>query len=209
MEKVEGQQIQGTEPEYMDYSFRDYMGQLFNTQGLKEPTYLTQSLVNYAALVFCVTCTLVIVVGVTLGEEIFNGDGRPIAGLVITFLTAFVNIVVIARQPQSDKKLSFKVPFVPWLPAFSSLVNIYLMFNLSSDTWIRFGIWMGVGLPLYFLYGYRFSRADDRRTLYKQEGHDNLAGPSHTIPDSFKDSEIKKSSPNTPVNAPDRYSLSE
>jgi APA family basic amino acid/polyamine antiporter len=32
------------------------------------------------------------------------------------------------------------------------------MLNLTGGTWIRFGVWMVIGLVVYLLYGYRNSR---------------------------------------------------
>jgi len=33
----------------------------------------------------------------------------------------------------------------------------YLMFNLPMTTWIGFGIWLVIGLIVYFIFGYRNS----------------------------------------------------
>jgi APA family basic amino acid/polyamine antiporter len=44
------------------------------------------------------------------------------------------------------------VPIVPMLTSF------YLMLNLPAATWIRFAVWMVIGLAVYFLYGARHSR---------------------------------------------------
>ncbi|KAL8571162.1 hypothetical protein ACOMHN_010623 [Nucella lapillus] len=75
--------------------------------------------------------------------------------LLVTALTmlALFFLFCITRQPQSHTKLNFMVPCVPYVPAFSCLVNIYLMFKLDSLTWIRFCVWMVIGFSVYFLCG--------------------------------------------------------
>jgi basic amino acid/polyamine antiporter, APA family len=44
----------------------------------------------------------------------------------------------------------------------SALACLYLMLNLSIETWLRFLAWLALGLVLYAIYGYRHSRVGDR-----------------------------------------------
>ncbi|KAG0711396.1 Cationic amino acid transporter 2 [Chionoecetes opilio] len=154
------------------YYFQDYMRQLFNTKGLKKPTPLTASLVTYAVLCFCVVVLILDVLLVVLSEQLSAGAAGTIAALVVVIALNILILTVIARQPVSKKNLSFKVPLVPWIPALSTFINLYLMCNLHVDTWIRFAVWMAIGFINYFAYGLWNSAL---RTSDNKQGLDNLA----------------------------------
>jgi APA family basic amino acid/polyamine antiporter len=52
----------------------------------------------------------------------------------------------------------YRVPWSPVLPILGVLFAIYLMSDLPLSTWIRFVVWLGLGLAIYFLYGYKHSK---------------------------------------------------
>jgi basic amino acid/polyamine antiporter, APA family len=76
-------------------------------------------------------------------------------------LTAFflVSIAIpILRKNRPDLERSFKVPLSPFLPWLSAAICLFLMINLTTETWLRFLVWMAVGFAIYFVYGYKHSR---------------------------------------------------
>ena len=61
----------------------------------------------------------------------------------------------------------FRVPWVPWVPLFSLFSCLLLMVGLPVETWIRFFVWLIIGLGIYFCYGYWRSKM--RQTCKVQE----------------------------------------
>lgn len=75
------------------------------------------------------------------------------------FAFALVNIAVIyLRRRRPGLARSFRVPLFPLTPVLGAAMCGYLMLNLGADTWVVFGLWMLVGLAVYFGYGRRHSR---------------------------------------------------
>ncbi|MGW4031133.1 amino acid permease [Streptomyces sp. NPDC004838] len=87
---------------------------------------------------------------------------QELAALVnIGTLFAFVVVaigVVILRRTRPDLPRSFRTPLVPLLPILSVAASLWLMINLPAETWLRFGIWMVIGVLVYYLYGRGHSR---------------------------------------------------
>lgn len=76
-------------------------------------------------------------------------------------LSAFVVVsagVLVLRRKRPDLKPAFRVPFGPVLPVLSTLLCLYLMTNLSVETWILFAGWLLLGFVVYFGYSRRRSR---------------------------------------------------
>jgi APA family basic amino acid/polyamine antiporter len=76
-------------------------------------------------------------------------------------LTAFMLVslaIPILRRTRPALERPFKVPLSPFLPILAALVCLYLMLNLSIETWLRFLVWMVLGFAIYFFYGHSHSR---------------------------------------------------
>lgn len=78
-------------------------------------------------------------------------------GTLFAFALVALGIIVL-RRTQPEQKRSFRTPWVPFVPIMAILSCLFLMLQLPTVTWIRFVCWLGLGLVVYFLYGYRKSK---------------------------------------------------
>lgn len=102
-----------------------------------------------------------VVVGLIVGLLAAFMDIGAVAELTnIGTLFAFVLVaagVWVLRIQQPDRPRKFKVPAYKWVCSGAILICGYLMFSLPLITWLRFFLWMGVGLILYFVYSKKHS----------------------------------------------------
>jgi basic amino acid/polyamine antiporter, APA family len=76
-------------------------------------------------------------------------------------LAAFVLVsigVLVLRRTQPDLPRAFKTPLVPYVPIAAALICLFVMGFLTIGTWLRFLVWMGLGLIVYFGYSRSHSR---------------------------------------------------
>jgi APA family basic amino acid/polyamine antiporter len=66
--------------------------------------------------------------------------------------------VPVLRRTRPDLHRPFRTPFSPVLPVLSAVLCVALMANLAIDTWLRFLVWLALGLVVYVGYGMRHSR---------------------------------------------------
>lgn len=95
-------------------------------------------------------------------------------------LSAFVVVsagVLVLRRKRPDLKPAFRVPFGPVLPVLSTILCVYLMTNLSVETWIYFLFWLAFGFLLYFVYGRRRSRLNPKNAEALPAGGATAAAP--------------------------------
>jgi APA family basic amino acid/polyamine antiporter len=104
----------------------------------------------------------------TILTGLFVGVGSAVAsldemadlcniGTLSAFLIACLGVLVL-RSRESERPRSFRTPWVPTVPILGVVACVYLMFGLPWSAWIRFGVWLVIGLTFYGLYGFRRSR---------------------------------------------------
>ncbi|QKV91565.1 amino acid permease [Streptomyces sp. NA02950] len=75
------------------------------------------------------------------------------------FAFGLVNIaVIVLRRTRPTMERTFRVPLSPLFPLIGLGLCLWMMGSLEVVTWVVFGVWMAVGLVLYFGYGMRRSR---------------------------------------------------
>ncbi|MDT0545367.1 MULTISPECIES: amino acid permease [Streptomyces] len=75
------------------------------------------------------------------------------------FAFALVNVaVIVLRRTRPAMPRTFRVPLSPLFPLIGFGLCLWMMSSLDRVTWTVFGVWMAVGLVLYFAYGMRRSR---------------------------------------------------
>ncbi|CAK0774641.1 Methylthioribose transporter [Gammaproteobacteria bacterium] len=70
-------------------------------------------------------------------------------------LAAFVLVcfgVIMLRYTHPDLHRPFRSPLSPLVPALGIALCLYLMMSLPMITWLRFGVWLAIGLVVYFGY---------------------------------------------------------
>ena len=101
-----------------------------------------------------------------------------VTGVVVSLFAAFTNIeemvdltnigtlfafilvcfgVIILRIKEPNRHRPFKVPFSPLVPLFGVISCVFLMTGLPAVTWLRFIIWLAIGLVVYFSYSLKHS----------------------------------------------------
>ncbi len=65
--------------------------------------------------------------------------------------------VLVLRYKDPDRPRPFRVPFVWPVAILGAAACVYTMIGLPTHAWERFGVWLAMGLLLYFVYGFQNS----------------------------------------------------
>lgn len=78
-------------------------------------------------------------------------------GTLFAFLLVSLGIILL-RKTRPDLPRPFRCPLVPWVPLGGVIASAALILSLPAITWMRFLIWLGLGLLIYANYGMVHSR---------------------------------------------------
>lgn len=78
-------------------------------------------------------------------------------GTLASFIMVCVGVIVL-RIRQPNLKRPFKNPWNPLIPVLGILSCGALMGFLPATTWIRFGVWVLIGIVVYFAYSMHHSK---------------------------------------------------
>jgi basic amino acid/polyamine antiporter, APA family len=95
-------------------------------------------------------------------------------GTLFAYIVVAIGVMVM-RKTQPELHRPFKVPFVPVIPIIAVLCCGYLILQLPSTTWIGFGVWLIIGLFIYFGYGIKNSNLQKLATQNEQIQPDRKA----------------------------------
>ncbi len=99
------------------------------------------------------------------------------AGTLYAFMMVAIAVMIL-RRTAADRPRSFKVPGLVIIGPLTILGCVFLFFNLPFEAMLVLPIWGGIGMIIYFAYGYRKSHVG-RGLSEDHEG--DLGAPPGTV----------------------------
>lgn len=97
---------------------------------------------------------LVLIIGSSLATAAYWSTSDNWIGFAVTLPIWFLSTLALwLSVPQAKKPQVWGVPLVPWLPSLSIAINFFLLGSIDRASFERFGIWTGILLIYYFLFG--------------------------------------------------------
>jgi basic amino acid/polyamine antiporter, APA family len=88
-------------------------------------------------------------------------------GTLFAFVLVSLGVIVLRRK-EPTRHRAFRVPGAPFTPLISVACCAVLMLSLPLETWIRFVVWLVIGLFIYFGYGRKRSPLNESRAAVLQ-----------------------------------------
>ena len=157
-------------------------------------------------MAFNIVCAGVMVVRYTRGP----GHYTPLIIIVVFVISTFLSAISFVRgfpilftgffsaislllviplclMPMHNMPKTFVCPLVPLVPCIGIAINMYMLSGLRAESWIRLGVWLLIGLCVYFTYGIYTSKMRD----YKDHEDDHQRSVNMCPADTVKSDEEK------------------
>lgn len=118
-----------------------YLRQMFGC-GDRSPSWFTSRAAAISLTLFVITSAIFAIV-TYFWWSVWAASLLGALGVIV--------LIMLLVQPRHDYKEGFMTPLVPLVPCISIACNIYLMVLLDAKTWIRVGIWTGIGVICYLI----------------------------------------------------------
>jgi APA family basic amino acid/polyamine antiporter len=83
-------------------------------------------------------------------------------GTLFAFSLVCIGVIVM-RKTNPNAVRGFRVPLVPFLPILGVIICVALMAGLPIESWERLGIWLLLGLLIYFFYSKKQSKMNNSK----------------------------------------------
>jgi len=139
-----------------------------------------------AGLSISAVCAGVLLVTLAASIELLPSWLRWCVGAIGMF-PFLCGLTVLSLIEQDEGRHSFGhsggfiCPFVPVLPAACILINVYLVINLGTSTWIRVSIWLVFGVVIYLFYGIKHSLLSEAIYVPNLQADDTVQSPSSAL----------------------------
>jgi basic amino acid/polyamine antiporter, APA family len=97
-----------------------------------------------------ITCVVVSIAAGLIPIQVV-GEMTSIGTLFAFVVVCMAVIVLRAKRPEAPRP--FKVAGGPVIPVLGVISCLYLMVSLSVMTWVRFLVWLDLGMLIYWFYG--------------------------------------------------------
>jgi APA family basic amino acid/polyamine antiporter len=118
-----------------------------------------------------ITCVIVALVA-SLTQIQVVGEMTSI-GTLFAFVVVCAAVLVL-RVKRPEARRPFRVPFGPVFPVLGIVSCLYLMLSLPVLTWVRFLVWLNIGMMIYWFYGRQHSPLRDSTEAARRSGSEAL-----------------------------------
>ena len=88
-------------------------------------------------------------------------------GTLFAFVLVCIGIMVM-RRTHPELPRPFRTPLVPLVPILGIAANLFLMFGLGLENWLRLFVWLFIGLAIYFGYSRHHSRLNRAEPAHRR-----------------------------------------